>query len=312
MTANVAYKKALVTGATGYVGSQLVVGLLSDGWEVHIIVRESSNLDQLSDIKDDVITHIYNGGFEQLSIIMSRILPDVVFHLASMIVAEHNSEKIDELISSNITFGSLLLESMSVNGVKNFINTGTYWEHYEAKTYSPVNLYAATKYAFQALLQYFVEAKKINSITLKLFDLYGVNDPRPKLLNYLLEIAKSEDILKMSPGEQQIDLVNIGDVIRAYIIAANRLMSGKVKSFEIYGVASGMPMSLKKLVAQVEIIINSKINVEWGGRPYKNREVMNLYQTLSNLPDWEAKISLKQGIDEILVQTGQNDKKHIS
>lgn len=126
MTANVAYKKALVTGATGYVGSQLVVGLLSDGWEVHIIVRESSNLDQLSDIKDDVITHIYNGGFEQLSIIMSRILPDVVFHLASMIVAEHNSEKIDELISSNITFGSLLLESMSVNGVKNFINTGTY------------------------------------------------------------------------------------------------------------------------------------------------------------------------------------------
>lgn len=162
------------------------------------------------------------------------------------------------------------------------------------------------------MLQYFVEAKKINSITLKLFDLYGVNDPRPKLLNYLLEIAKSEDILKMSPGEQQIDLVNIGDVIRAYIIAANRLMSGKVKSFEIYGVASGMPMSLKKLVAQVEIIINSKINVEWGGRPYKNREVMNLYQTLSNLPDWEAKISLKQGIDEILVQTGQNDKKHIS
>lgn len=300
-------KRALVTGATGFVGSNLVRGLISKGWKVDVIVRSSSRLDALEPGKDNLTIHVFNGEMERMLEIVLKATPDVVFHIASMVVGEHEPEQIESLVSSNITFGSQLLEAMSINGVSKFINTGTYWEHYENRQYSPANLYAATKYAYQAILQYYVEARGIEAITLKLFDPYGPNDPRPKLLNLLLRVAETGELLAMSPGEQKIDLVYIDDVVEAYEVAAKRLAAGEVEGHEIYGVGSGQAITLKELVGFFERETEKKVNIEWGERPYRDREVMMPWNQYKVLPGLGARVSFNKGLKSLFSQNRTDD-----
>jgi len=285
-------KKAFVTGATGFVGSHLVRALLKADWNVSVVARPSSNLDVLAAVRDDITVYEYSGEIQSLTDAISICKPDVVIHVASLFLSEHQPEQVHALIESNILFGNHLLEAMVASDVKCFINTSTSWEHYENKDYSPVNLYAATKRAFQDIMQFYVEAKGIQAITLKLFDTYGADDPRPKLMNLLKRIAETGEMLSMSPGEQEIDLVHIDDVVQAYLIAAQRFLDGKVTGHEIYGVGSGNPTTLKQLVAILEKETGRKINIEWGGRSYRDREVMGVWNCYDSIEDWIPKINL--------------------
>jgi len=293
-------KKALVTGSTGFVGSNLVKRLIAEGWQVSIVVRSSSDLSVLEGNQEKVQVFVYDGKIESLENAVANCKPDMVFHVASLFLSNHTGEQVNSLIQSNILFGTHLLEVMVKHNVFNFINTSTSWEHYENQGYSPVNLYAATKRAFQDIMQFYVEAKGIRAITLKLFDTYGSNDPRPKLLNLLMGLAESGETLAMSPGEQKIDLVHVDDVVNAYCIAAKRLLDGKVQGYEIYGVGTDNPMSLKELVALIEIETGKKLNIEWGRRPYREREVMHLWSMFSCLNGWAPEVKLIQASKKLL------------
>lgn len=298
-------KRALVTGATGYIGSNLVNTLIREGWGVGVIVRSSSSLKLISDVSDKIDVYEMSDASDCMLDIVGKAKPDVVFHVASMVLNEHKPEEVTALIASNITFGTQLLEAMVAHGIMRFINTGTYWEHYENKGYNPVNLYAATKRAFQDLLQFYVEARGVKAITLKLFDPYGPNDPRPKLLNLLMKIAKTGETLAMSLGEQKIDLVHVDDVVNAYLIAAQRLLEGKVQGHEQYGVGTGNPITLRVLASIIEEETGKKLNIDWGARPYREREVMKSCDHLTGLKGWDADISIEKGIAMMLFQKGR-------
>jgi nucleoside-diphosphate-sugar epimerase len=224
-----------------------------------------------------------------------RARPTVVFHLASLFLSEHESKDVDSLIQSNILFGTQLVEAMVRQNVRWLVNTGTSWQHFINQEYSPVNLYAATKQAFEAILQFYVEANGFETITLKLCDTYGPEDPRPKLINLIKRVAMENQPLEMSPGEQRIDLVNVEDVIQAYILAAERLMTGEVLGHERYIVSSGQKIQLREVVRQVERILGRELPIVWGGRPYRNREVM-LPWSDALLPGWESQVTLEQGL----------------
>lgn len=292
--------KALVTGATGFVGSNLVRGLLNNTWQVDVIARPSSSLEMLSGIEEKVGIHRFDGETASLLQIVADSKPSVVFHVASLFVSEHKAEQVEDLIQSNVLFGTQLLEAMSKVGVSNLVNTSTSWEHYENKEYSPVNLYAATKKSFADMLQYYVDVKGIRAITLKLFDTYGKGDTRPKLFNLLERIAQTKDPMAMSLGDQLIDLVYIDDVVNAFEIAADRLMAGQVSVSENYGVSSGNPIPLKMIVEFYEQLIGLHLPIQWGGRPYREREVMRPWSYFATLPGWEPKTSIKEGIRMII------------
>jgi len=293
-------KRLFLTGATGFSGSYVLKGFVDAGWNVDIFLRSTPLKRLLIGYEDAVTFHAYDGSMDSVSKALLLAKPDLVIHMASMVLGTHDKNTIGELIASNILLGTQLLEGMVEHGIDKFINTGSYWEHYQGEEYNPVGLYAATKYAFQNILHYYVEAKGFHAITLKLFDAYGLNDPRPKLINLLLNAVATGQKLDLSPGEQKVDLIHVDDVVSAYLTAANRLMSSVNVSNEVYGVGTGCLYSIKEIVEIIESITDDKLNIVWGGRPYREREVMMPCQHLKELPNWNAKVSLKQGIRKIL------------
>jgi nucleoside-diphosphate-sugar epimerase len=199
-----------------------------------------------------------------------------------------------------VLFGNQLLEAMKVNELSNLINTGTSWEHYNNEVYNPVCLYAATKQAFEVIMEYYIQACGIKAITLKLFDTYGPDDFRPKLFNLLNKAAVTGEPLDMSEGEQLIDLVHIDDVVEAYLISALRLLDKQVTQHERYAVSSGNPLPLKELVKLYAEVTGQAIPLHWGARPYRDREVMVPWFLGSSLPGWKPLVSLSEGISSLM------------
>jgi len=286
---------ALITGATGFVGSHLAQRLVREGWRVHIVSRADSRLPDAEEFAH-VTNHIYDGSTESMVNCVVQAKPDVVFHLASLFLAQHATKDVNALIQSNVLFGSQLLEAMKVNQVTKLVNTGTSWQHYNNEDYNPVCLYAATKQAFEAILEYYVQACSFKAITLKLFDTYGQNDPRLKLFHLLNEAATSGETLDMSGGEQLVDLVHIDDVTEAYLIAALHLAECRTHQHERHAISSGHPIPLRDLVKLYSEVIGSSININWGARPYRFREVMKTWTGGSSLEGWQPKYALSDGM----------------
>lgn len=287
---------ALVTGASGFIGGHLIEFLVDRGWEVHVLMRPSSKMDPAW-IARGVLPHYFDGNYGQMRHALTNSKPSVVFHLASKFLATHSSFDIQDLIQSNILFGTYLLEAMNEANVKNLVNVGTSWQNYEGNKYSPVNLYAATKQAFEAIIQYYSDAKKIKVITMKLSDTYGPSDNRKKLLNYLRDQIHCGNSLEMSPGYQRLDLVHISDVLEALLIAAQRLITNQAIGGEVYSVTGGKPVQIRELIGLIEGVLNRPITVNWGGRSYREREVMEPWVG-ERINGWTPKVDLITGLNE--------------
>ncbi len=291
-------KKAVVTGASGYIGSRLTKALVDEGWQVAIIVRESSQLTILEDYAQRVEILRYDGNPASMMQFFQKIGPvDVVFHLASCFISDHKWNQIEQLLMSNILFGTILLEAMTVNGCDKFVNVSTAWQHYQQETYNPVNLYAATKEAFEKIITYYVEAKALNCITLELFDTYGEGDSRRKIINLLKVCWKTEEPLEMTGGEQEMDLVYIDDVIRAFLITAD-ILNGQTGQKK-YSVATQNPYLLKQIVGLIEAEVGQPLNVTFGKRSYHPREMMKVWRYGELLPGWKVTTELEDGLKKI-------------
>jgi nucleoside-diphosphate-sugar epimerase len=297
----------LITGATGFIGSHLVRRLVFEGARVHVLALSNDTCAPISDLGDSVVIHRYDGTTASVLGAIQKSGPEVVFHLASLFLASHTSDDVSRLIESNLLFSTQLLEGCTKNGVGRFVNTGTSWQHYQDDEYNPVCLYAATKDAFERIIRYYLEVSELKTITLKLFDTYGPGDARPKVISLFRRIALSGETLKMSPGEQQIDLVYIDDVVDAFLAADGRLRSGAGKKSESFAVSTGAAVSLKKLAEIFSKVIGKELNIEWGGRPYRDREVMTPWKGGRSLPGWQARIGLEEGL-RLMLQT-EGDRK---
>lgn len=293
--------KIVLTGVTGFVGSNLASYFLEKEFEVHAIVRSSSKLIDLKHKENSINYFVYDNDIQKLIDFFKELNPSCIFHLASKVIIEHESSQINSLIESNITLGLHLLEAMKEAGVNRLINTGTYWQHFNNEAYNPVCLYAATKEAFETLIEFYVQANNFKVITLKLFDTYGETDTRPKLINLLHKFAEEKTELNMSPGEQMLNLVHISDVCRAYEIAFNQIIQQKKASHNKYAIANDDSYQLKEVISIFEEVTNKKVNVVWGGKPYRKREVMKLWDKGDKLPNWNANISLKEGLKKYIL-----------
>lgn len=266
-------KICVITGGTGYVGSHLAEYLVGQGWQCHLLVREKSNLSMLARLKGKVTTFSYRDQ-DELNAAFRKIKPRVVFHLAAAVITRNEGNHIPALIQSNVLLGTQILEAMTHAGCTLLISTGTYWQSYNTEGYNPLDLYAATKEAFEKIIQYYVDAHGLRAITLRLFDIYGEDDVRPKLWNALREIAGTGRSIALSPAEQRLDLTHISDVVAAYETAFCLLDEKENIQNEVYDVSSGHFHTLREWVNAFMQAAEKPILVEFGGKPYREREMM--------------------------------------
>ncbi len=285
-------RRALVTGATGYLGSVLANRLVADGVQVTCLARPGSERSRI----DDRATVIeVDGSTESIAAAVAAAAPEVVFHLASFYLAEHRPGDIDQLVEANVGYGTRLLEAMSQAGVSALVYAGTSWQHYGDADYDPVCLYAAMKQAFVDVARFYVSARGLRLVTLSVFDTYGVDDPRPKLFSLLRSAASDGRELSMSPGEQLVDLVFSDDVADAFVRAGERAMANDPSTAEEFAVRTGSPIRLRDVVDLWQRVAGCTVAVEWGGRPYRDREVMVPWNG-PVLPGWAPSVTLEQGI----------------
>ena len=290
----------LITGSTGFIGKHLIKRLKEEGHNIYSIVRPSANLDFLK--KEKIPYFIFDNNIQKLISFMQKNKIIGVVHLASLFLTEHKTEDIDDLIKSNILLGTTILEACDRSSVDWFVNTGTFWQHYKNKIYSPVNLYAATKQAFESIAQYYIENTNINFITIQISDTFGPNDTRNKIFNIWGKISKTGEILEMSPGQQIIDINYIDNVVDGFYHTIKLLSKDKKRklSGKVFSLYSKERMSLRKLANLFEKTTLKKLNIKWGTKAYRPREIMIPWNKGISIPSWKPKISLKQGIIETI------------
>jgi nucleoside-diphosphate-sugar epimerase len=272
----------LVTGATGFIGRHLVDALLKNGDNISIVVRQTSNTSEFS---SNIDVYYYENSIASMDAIIKSSKPDVVIHLASQFISQHKPEDVISLVKSNIEFGSILLEAMSINNCTRLINTGTSWQHYNDELYNPVNLYAATKQAFDDICKYYIEAKNFSIIHFHLFDSFGENDNRKKLFSYIEECYMRDKFIELSEGNQEIIFIHINTIVKNYLKAIELIINSTVNiKGEIYSIGDKSNiLTLRKLLDQVNEKLSIKMKISWGKRKHRVREVIKVWKSFDTL-----------------------------
>ena len=234
----------------------MVRRLVADGWTVDALVRDPS-----APLPAGVTTFAIPGPIDDLIGLVGGLKPDVCFHLATAFRGVHVPADIEPMVAANVGFGTALAEAVSQAGDCTFVNTGTVWQHYDARAYSPVSLYAAMKQAFTDVLRFYQEVAGLPVVTLELTDTYGPGDPRPKLLPILLKAARNGTHMQMTDGTQLIDLLHVDDAVRALLATAAGTPG------DVYGATGGETLNLRDLVARFEQVSGLTVDAEWGVRP---------------------------------------------
>ena len=288
-------KRVLITGITGYIGSNLARVLLPY-CQIYGLVRKPVNLEYISDIKDRIQLLAFDGSYDSIEANIRDSQPDLVFHLAAFCSGSSTAAGAPTLIDSNIVFGGYLLGAMAAVKVPALVYASTIWEHFGAKEYCPLNLYAATKHAFSDLTAYYTDAGLLRAVRLVLSDTYGPNDHRPKVLNLIKQAAQSGELLELSDGRQDYDVVYINDVVQAFCQAGELLLQNLDWKHETFQVCSPEPLSLFETVDRMLRINGLSLNVGWGKRSNEGREIRKAIRLYPTLPGWAAKVSLTEGL----------------
>lgn len=281
-------KCILITGGSGFVGSHLARYFLSMGYEVHLLLRQSSSFRYFS----EDLAHAVRWDILDVNDITRAVCESncsTIFHCAANTEIEEDLLSVDRLLEDNFSFGVHLLHAATKSVCKYFINTGTYWQFNSSGFSQPNTLYAALKQSFQAILSYYCNQYKLFATNLILHNVYGDEDKRKKILDLFLSAAQSEQILNLSPGKQILSFVYITDVLKAYELAwllLKQSESNEVRTYHVYH----EKYNLIEL-AQLFEDIGMKINCNWSSLPYQKNQIMIPYCG-STVPQWEPKEKL--------------------
>ena len=260
--------KILCTGATGFIGSNLVPALLTQRHTVAVLKRKTSGLKHLENYKGSITTYDYST-YSDIYEVLQESKPDLLIHLATLYINKHTEDDVQPILDSNICFGMHILEAMKRSGVSKILNFGTRWQHINNELYNPANLYAATKQAFYDILRWY-NKDGIMSKTLELCDTFGPNDIRKKIVNLLVEACKNKKMIDLSPGEQILDITYVDSLVE-YIIA--NIENDSFFDNEVIQIA-GSEIKLKDLGNIIEDACGVRGFLNWGKMNYRKNEVM--------------------------------------
>ena len=283
----------IITGSNGFIGSNLV-DALSQKYKLILLLRNKNNLKKINYILNKNISLKFFKNNNELSIILKKIKASWLIHCATHYVKQHNSHDITKIITSNIEFGTILLDNLNIMGVKNFINFSTIWENYEGIKDNSNNLYSASKQAFEKIINYYQDNnKKINFYKLIISDTYGRKDKRKKLINILKKNISNKKEMKIISKNLFVNLLSINDIISGiHTLLENSIKPGK------YNMINKNKFNIGRLINQIEKKIKFKLKIKW----LSSKKIDEKIYKYKSLPSWKPVVSSQDDLVKFVLK----------
>ena len=286
--------KILVTGCMGFVGNRLVLDLIKRSHAPILLIRkgqEQTCADRFGDQVDFVFLETIAEDAHRLNI-------SVVINLAGKYWFEPNELQIRSMIESNVTLPSIIANSVT-SGVHNvtWIQASTFMQHFNSSVYDPTCFYAATKQSGENSLEAFRDRGLLLK-SLVLPHIYGEDDKRVKLLNYLVTQAINLSPIKVSSGTQIMDLVHVDDIVSAIQLALKSdLPAGR------YQISSNKSITIHEIIDFIASQVASSFEVEFDSKKDRDRDTYEIWKCAPPLPTWEPSIDVFQWIEDQMIST---------
>lgn len=306
-------KKVLVTGATGFVGANIVRRLLKEGYDVHILTRKESNLWRLHDIYSQLHdTKIDLKDFNKLKEVVENIQPDYIIHLA---IYGGRPGQTDEksILNSNLIGTINLVEACSSIKYKCFINTGSSSEYGKKSTpmneddlCNPNSMYGVTKASATMYCRFKALSDGKNIGTLRLFSPFGDYEDAGRLIPDLIVGSLINGKVKLGNPDAVRDFIYIDDVCDIYlkVLQKPELLKG-----EVFNIGYGQQHSVKYMAEAVKNIISDDIILEYNsndGRKADTEFWVSDIDKIKKAYDWSPNYDIKDALKKSICWFNQN------
>lgn len=287
--------KVLLTGASGFLGSQIALRLQSTGHKVSLLLRPNSSLVRLAGRESHFIIGRPDND-KEIREFVRHTSPNVIIHTACSY--GRSRESIIEITEANYRLGILLLHStLETKNTTAFINCGTALER-------SLNIYSLTKHQFSEIGQLVAteHASKIRFINVVLQYIYGPNDSKTKFTTQVIDACRNNiRELKLTSGRQIRDFIFIEDAVSAFVTILRNLET--FAPADELEVGSGVGLPIKDFVKTVYRLTRSSTILEFGALPLRAGEPMRLQAdikrmvTLGWTPNFDLEAGLKKALD---------------
>jgi nucleoside-diphosphate-sugar epimerase len=297
--------KILVTGAGGFIGSNLVPKLVENEHDVYILERYVTGRYALGQRKD--VTTVFGDLKENFSVkrIVYEIRPDIVIHLASISPVAYSYDHPIEVIEANFLATVNLAEIClrEISHFKHFLfasTSETYGEGASPKRentpQNPNSPYGVSKHACEKYLLYMRDAYGFPVTILRNFNTYGRKDNTRFVVERTIMQMLQGNTIRLGDSTPIRDFEYIDDHVNSYITC---LENPKAKG-EIFNFCTGKGVSIKELVDLIAKLTNFNGEIIWNtipARPLDIKELVGDNSKAQRILGWRPKFNLVDGLE---------------
>ena len=292
----------LITGAAGFVGSNLTRYFVSRGIKVNIMIKRSSNTWRLNDIIKKTNVHYTDiSDINNVKKIIKKIKPKTIYHLATHGGYSDQTDLV-KIKKSILDATYNLINECKKYKFNIFINTGSSSEYgfknkamKESDILVPNSYYSVFKSSSSLYCQYESLKSNIQIVTIRPFHVYGPYERSNRLIPSLIRNMLNDKKVKLVSPKVSRDMIYISDVVNFYIMLANK----KNLKGEIFNLGSGKKTTIKEIYNFLKKITNYKVKNYWGSMKNRYWDQSIWYSNNSYVKtklNWKPKVGLEKGL----------------
>ncbi len=298
----------MVTGGAGFIGSNLVRRLLSEGHKVTVIDNLSTGYaENLSDVMKHV--DFVEGDVRDLALLKSKFQDaEVVFHQAALPSVPRSVADPIASNASNIDGTLNVLVAAKDTGVRRVViaaSSSVYGDtevlpKEESMEPNPLSPYAVTKYVGEVYAKIFPKLYGLETVCLRYFNVYGpYQDPASEyaavIPKFITLMSEGKRPVIYGDGEQSRDFTYIDNAVEANVLAAN----APNVSGEVFNVGCGERYTLNRLVKVLNRLLGTSLEPEYASpRPGDVRHSMASIDKAKNMLGYNPPVSFEEGLEK--------------